>query len=624
MFDYPFYSTLARTLNSGKSRSVVLWGNIYDLFRCQDEYTNLEEYILRKTAVNGVLQLVCELNGPIRMNNPTRARLTQIWNSSYLAKGSNETFEQKLVASVGRPAVALELLRQITMACRDKANSNENLLIIIEAADMMIPSGANISSLNAADRRCVCIAKDWFSDPKFVMGRDSVVLLAESQSEIHPSVARLPQMAQIEVPSPDLMERGLYIDHQGYQPSSVVKVGAESGVEFISIPVVSSHANSLAVKTAGLTLQAVRQILCDKHPSDDDIFKQVERFIKSQVGEDTIEFKKPEHSLNDVVGNTRLKKFIFEELIPRFRSTGPDALSGAAVGGPIGSGKSFIFEAVAAEIGCPVIVLKNLRSQYFGQTDVVFERLRRVLESIGKVLIFVDEADTQFGRVSGDVHATEKRLTGKIQAMMSDPKLKGQVVWLLMTARIHLLSPDIRRPGRVGDLIIPVLDPEGAEDRFAFAEWCIRDLPSEIKEAERPEEAGTEEEAESRETWAAHTVDEEIKRRTLAIIQWPPTQSYSAAAWASLKSSISSKKPQTLNEVRDIVWDMIQPDIAEEREYQTLQALLNCTRKALLPTSFGIMSDSLDPGTDDYRFSMGDLHGQWKKRLRALEEKGFG
>ncbi len=27
--------------------------------------------------------------------------------------------------------------------------------------------------------------------------------------------------------------------------------------------------------------------------------------------------------------------------------------------------------------------------------------------------------------------------------MMSDPKLRGKVIWLLMTARIHLLSPDI-------------------------------------------------------------------------------------------------------------------------------------------------------------------------------------
>ena len=64
--------------------------------------------------------------------------------------------------------------------------------------------------------------------------------------------------------------------------------------------------------------------------------------------------------------------------------------------------------------------------------------------------------------VGADAHSTERRLTGKIQAMMSDPRLRGRVTWLLMTARIHLLSPDIRRPGRVGDLIIPVLDPEGA------------------------------------------------------------------------------------------------------------------------------------------------------------------
>ena len=56
---------------------------------------------------------------------------------------------------------------------------------------------------------------------------------------------------------------------------------------------------------------------------------------------------------------------------------------------------------------------------------------------------------------------------------MSDTKLRGRVTWLLMTARIHLLSPDIRRPGRAGDLIIPVLDPEG-EDRAAFIRWMVK------------------------------------------------------------------------------------------------------------------------------------------------------
>ena len=52
------------------------------------------------------------------------------------------------------------------------------------------------------------------------------------------------------------------------------------------------------------------------------------------------------------------------------------------------------------------------------------------------------------------------------------------VIWLLMTARIHRLSPDLRRPGRVGDLIIPVLDPEDDDDCLAFCEWWLAALTS--------------------------------------------------------------------------------------------------------------------------------------------------
>jgi SpoVK/Ycf46/Vps4 family AAA+-type ATPase len=103
-----------------------------------------------------------------------------------------------------------------------------------------------------------------------------------------------------------------------------------------------------------------------------------------------------------------------------------------------------------------------------------FDYLRRVLDALAKVLIFVDEADTQFGGVGAETHSTERRLTGKIQAMMSDPRLRGRVIWLLMTARIQLLSPDIRRPGRVGDLIIPVLDPDVRELRLRLQEVALR------------------------------------------------------------------------------------------------------------------------------------------------------
>jgi SpoVK/Ycf46/Vps4 family AAA+-type ATPase len=292
------------------------------------------------------------------------------------------------------------------------------------------------------------------------------------------------------------------------------------------------------------------------------------------LGEDVVEFEKPTHTLRDVVGYTRLKKFLQDELIPRFRAPPDRALSGAAVAGPIGAGKTFILEAVAGELDMPVLVLKNIRSQWYGQTDVIFERLRRALEALDRVLIFVDEADTQFGGVGSDTHETERRLTGKVQAMMSDPALRGRVVWLLITARIHLLSPDIRRPGRAGDLIIPILDPEGP-DRREFIAWAVRGFLE-------PTEA----------------VLDQLDQLT---------QGYSAAAFASLRQHLKAKDLHSLEEVVALVRDQIPPAIGLTRRYQTLQALVNCTRRSLLPDA---------NVTDAQREA-------WEVEIRKLEQQGI-
>jgi SpoVK/Ycf46/Vps4 family AAA+-type ATPase len=224
------------------------------------------------------------------------------------------------------------------------------------------------------------------------------------------------------------------------------------------------------------------------------------------------------------------------------------------------------------------LVLKNIRSQWFGQTDVVFERLRRVLEALGKVIIMVDEADTQFGGVGPEAHETERRLTGKVQQMMSDPKLRGRVIWLLMTARIHLLSPDIRRPGRVGDLIIPVLDPEG-EDRREFVRWMLSAV-------------------------RGLAIDEPLLLRTEEL-----TRGYSAAAFASLRSHLKAKSiggGLSIEAIEAIVQDHIPPAIELTRRYQTLQALVNCTRRSLLP----------DPQVTE------EVRQGWHAELRQLEALG--
>lgn len=579
-----FFSRLAAILNSNQSRSVILSGNVYDLFSLDDEYIPLIPYVCTKSKVDGIIRIVYELNGPIRILDE-RDKLKNAWISwkagldldTLLLKGLRERgqteldrlgaeFDRNLIEAIGTPSLALEFMRQLTI-CSRSSRLPADLMIFIEAADMLLPSGDNdIASLNDKQLRRISICQDWFGDPAFMNGADSVCLIAESRSLVHPRVSRLPQVLNVEIASPNTTDRLAYINH--FFENSQRK------------PKLWSTNEDLAALTAGLSLHAVRQLLAGAGYAEDEItpntlIDKVEEYIQSQVGEDVVEFKKPSHTLAHVVGNTNLKEFLRRELLPRFRTTPDKALPGAAVAGPIGGGKTFIFEAVAGELGVPVLVLKNVRSQYFGQTDVIFERLRRVLEALDKVVIFVDEADTQFGGVGAETHSTERRLTGKIQAMMSDTKLRGKIMWLLMTARIHLLSPDIRRPGRVGDLIIPVLDPQG-DDRRAFINWVLGsviDAPTE----------------------------DDVKRMDEI------TSGYSAAAFASLRSQLKASEVKSVDEVVEIVRDHIPPNIGLTRRYQTLQAMLNCTRRSLLPNP-----DFTDKDRE-----------AWQLEIRELERMGI-
>ena len=609
-------------INAGTSRSLVLSGNIHDLFFIREEdntdYIPLVPFLSRSWDIPGFILIVYELNGPIRFAQETEREKVKkafnLWrgttevdldiNASAGTPGSTQagwaspntllgsldaatepsdaSFTQYMNDAIGSPTLALELLRQFCLLSRSINAQGEKLLpekliILIEATDMLLPEG-EIRSLSLPDRHRVSIVQDWISDSNFMNGNDTVIFIAESPSLVNSRIIRLPQVVTVEIPAPGMSERQHFISWFNNTPKLVEK----------PLNLWGSQAQ-LAMLTAGLSIQALRQMLLSAcysgeklHP--EDVIEKVSEFIQAQLGEDVVEFKKPAHTLKDIVGNQKLVDFLKMQLIPRIISTGPDAIPGMSVCGPIGSGKTFIFEGLAGELDIPVLVLKNIRSMWFGQTDVIFERLRRLLMALVKVLIFVDEADTQFGGVGTDAHSTERRLTGKIQAMMSDPQLRGNITWLLMTARIYNLSPDLRREGRVGDMVVPVLDPSG-EDREAFLRWTI----AKVFPGSLPEDA---------------------VERLLKV-----AEDYSAASFASLRSDLEAasllKKDSettgklTLDEIIAVTEDRILPNIGPIRHYQTLQALLNCTRKSLLPGDYSP-----------------EIRDSWVKQIAQLEAIG--
>ena len=598
----PFLKQAGRILNSGQARTLLLTGNIHDLFYKKQEevedYVSLLPFLLHHWDLSDFILITHELNGPIRFLHPEQTELMKgawvEWRTGMsddemaiqrmLEKGKSDldsvadAFEYHLNKAIGNPTLALELLRQMCLCSRTRRNGKsilkQNLLILIEGADLLLPESP-LSQLSDVDRQRVAICQDWFSDQGFLRSEDSVIMLAESRSLIHHRLANLPYLLETEIPSPDEDTRKHFISwfNRHLNDGEELKLWGSQ--------------TQLATLTAGLSLQALLQLLkgashAREKLQPSEVVAKVESFIQNQLGGSVVEFKKPEHQLKDVVGFRQLKKFLGDELIPRFSIQGKAALPGAAVCGPIGSGKTFIFEAVASELNMVVLVLKNLRSQWFGQTDVIFERLRRVLEALSKVLIFVDEADTQFGAIGANAHETERRLTGKIQAMMSDPRLRGRVFWLLITARIHQLSPDLRRPGRVGDLIIPVLDPDD-EDRKAFIDWMLKPV-----------------------------TEKKLDQKSIAELNLKLTH-YSAAAIASLRSELIARKllkkvaTLSLKEILEVVNDHLPAAIESTRHYQTLQALVHCSRRSLLP----------DPDVTD------DQRAIWESEIKQMESKGI-
>ena len=307
---YAFYRRLARIFNSGQSRCVMLHGNINDLFWDGADYVPLIGYVQEKTGVSGLIRLVYELTGPIRVDPAHYDRLRDAWISwktgmepdslnlrdlkrreNVLEQRRNE-YEALIRGSIGNATQALEFLRQLTICSR--TTLRENLLIIIEAADMLLPAGrGDVATLNDAQLRRISIVPDWFGDPQFVAGGDSVCLIAESRSEVHPRIARLPQLLAVDVPAPSTEHRRHYIEH--------FRSVAPTPARLWSTP------DSLAEFSAGLSIHALRQLLVEAAYSDramepSDVVLMVEHFIQSQLGEDVVEFKKPAHALEQVVG----------------------------------------------------------------------------------------------------------------------------------------------------------------------------------------------------------------------------------------------------------------------------------------------------------------------------------
>ena len=110
---------------------------------------------------------------------------------------------------------------------------------------------------------------------------------------------------------------------------------------------------------------------------------------------------------------------------------------GYLIAGRIGTGKTFLVQCWAGELGIPCVVFKNFRDRWVGATESNLEKIFAILRALGQVVVFVDEADQASGkREGGD---GDSGLSGRVYSMlakeMSDTRNRGRILWVFATSR---------------------------------------------------------------------------------------------------------------------------------------------------------------------------------------------
>ena len=137
---------------------------------------------------------------------------------------------------------------------------------------------------------------------------------------------------------------------------------------------------------------------------------------------------------------------------------------GYLITGRIGTGKTFVVQCWAGEIGIPCVVFKNFRDRWVGATESNLEKIfARAARASARWWCSSTKPIRPPGkREGGD---GDSGLSGRVYSMlakeMSDTRNRGRIIWVFATSRPDLLEVDLKRQGRL-DVHIPLFPPRDA------------------------------------------------------------------------------------------------------------------------------------------------------------------
>ena len=470
----------------------------------------------------------------------------------------------------------------------------KRIACVIDYAETVVPM-SEAASYSVEDRAALVTLQKWANDPSLLRADFTLVLVAENLNDLSRPFVQSPYNAELQITLPDQEQRTSFIQ---WFLSDGGPSGDGARARYAALSDVPDVA--LAQNTAGLGYVQLRSILADvlenqRRLTFETLSDKKKELIEAEAY-GLLEFVESPFGLDSVAGHAEAKAHL-RAAAEAIKTGRPDVMPmGYLVNGPVGTGKTFLITSFAGEIGIPMVMLKNFRSQWQGVTEGNLEKILTLLRAMNPVAVMIDEADAALGdRSSQGDSGVSSRVFGQIAQAMSDTRFRGKIIWFLVTARPDLMPVDLKRQGRAEEHLA-LFYPSTRADREELLHVMMRKTGVHVPDSEIPEAL-----LDGVRTYSGADMEALLTRakfraatRSLDAAHEPqeaPTGDGASTEVPTEPEPAGDAEPPADGTVtrailESVVADFLPPTYPLQVELQNLVAVMECTSRSMLPERF--------------------------------------
>ncbi len=468
---------LSELYYSGSTSLFVLHGNVHDLVPLTADavsYGSVSDFLAEQVFGRWDLVLYYDLARGLRaFAGRDGVRLKEMVVRAHDKVGD-------LALARKDPTTAFALLDRFVQFNIMAGEESVSAAIIIDHASFLLPNGEPGRLSPAASQQVVTLL-NWAASPHVKRLNMAVVLMDESAAALSERITSNPYISDIEVAMPDETARARFLHY---------------ALEGRDLKLASDYSEpELARLTAGISCVDINVMVQSAfesgHPLDAARMRELKKELIERQCRGLLEFMQPKWTTDVLVGHAPVKQRLREDAQLLQRGDTETLPMGYLVCGPVGTGKTFLAQCMAGEMGVPCVMLKNFRSKYVGETEGNLERVLGVLRAMGPVVVVIDEADATLGNreQEGD-SGTSSRVFSLIAAQMGDTRYRGKILWMLLTCRPDLLPIDLKRQGRA-EVHVPLFYPSLPEELRAMFQAMARKAGVQLSPEQIPDVPST-------------------------------------------------------------------------------------------------------------------------------------